>query len=149
MRWGRRYYVRGGFLSRIEPAAAALFEEAAATSPNEESEFYVTQLGGAVSDVAEDATAYSGRAARWYWLVEAIWDSPADDERCMAWGRDLATRLLAISDAGNYVNEQGDTGQDVTLEAYGAAKLRRLQRLKVRFDPDNLFRLNQNILPLA
>lgn len=149
LRWGRRYYVRGGFLSRIGPAAAALFQEAAATSPNEECEFYVTQLGGAVSDVGEDDTAYSGRTARWYWLVNAIWDDPAEDARHVAWGRGLATRLLAISAAGNYINEQGEAGQDVTLEAYGAEKLRRLQRIKALYDPDNRFRLNQNILPLA
>lgn len=147
LRWGRRYYVRGGFLSRIEPAAAALFAEAAATSPNAECEFYVTQLGGAVSDVADGDTAYSGRAARWYWLVNAIWDDPAEDASFVTWGRGLATRLLAISAAGNYINEQGEAGQDVTLEAYGAEKLRRLQRLKARYDPDNRFRLNQNILP--
>lgn len=48
---------------------------------------------------------------------------------------------------GNYVNEQADFGGDLAVKAYGVEKFDRLQRLKARFDPGNLFRLNQNIPP--
>ncbi len=51
--------------------------------------------------------------------------------------------------SGNYVNEQSDTGGDTALNAYGASKYARLSALKARFDPQNLFRLNQNLLPAA
>ncbi|MGO8402354.1 BBE domain-containing protein [Rhizobium ruizarguesonis] len=51
--------------------------------------------------------------------------------------------------AGNYVNEQADAGTVVALDAYGPKKYQRLASLKTRFDPHNMFRLNQNIAPLA
>ena len=78
-----------------------------------------------------------------------VWDDPADDKRCIAWGRSVAAKLAALSMSGNYVNEQADAGSDIALGAYGDAKYRRLQKLKARFDPGNLFRLNQNIEPRA
>lgn len=105
------------------------------------------QLGGAVADVSEDATAYSGRSAGYYWIVEPVWDRPEDDERCLAWGRASARRLASLSMAGNYVNEQADAGVDIARSAYGVAKYERLQGVKTKLDPHNRFRLNQNIEP--
>jgi FAD/FMN-containing dehydrogenase len=97
--------------------------------------------------VADDATAYTGRQAGFYWIVEPVWDDPADDARCITWGRETAAQLSSLSISGNYVNEQSDFGGDTTLKAYGEQKYTRLAALKARFDPDNLFRLNQNIQP--
>ena len=65
----------------------------------------------------------------------------------MAWGRIAGRRLAKMSTEANYVNEQGDAGKEVAMRSYGAAKYERLARLKARFDPSNLFRLNQNIEP--
>ena len=58
-----------------------------------------------------------------------------------------AARLAEISLRGNYANEQADFGNDIARQAYGENKYARLAELKARFDPDNLFRLNQNIEP--
>ncbi len=107
------------------------------------------QLGGAVTDVADEATAYTGRGASYYWLAEPVWDDAADDDRCIAWGRITGNSLSTFSMAGNYVNEQADAGAVVALDAYGPEKYQRLARLKTRLDPHNMFRLNQNITPLA
>lgn len=145
--WGRRIYAKGGFFTAPYDAMIACFEESIADSPTPDSELYVLQLGGAISDVSEDATAYSGRAAGFYWIVEPVWDHAHDDARCMAWGRAVGKRLATMSEAGNYVNEQADTDSEVARSAYGADKYARLGRLKARFDPTNLFRLNQNIEP--
>ena len=109
-------------------------------------EVYCLQLGGAVGDIDEDATAYSGRAAAFYWISQGVWDSPDDDERAIAWCRDTARRLGELSMSANYVNEQADTG--VAHSAYGESKYRRLAQLKWRYDPMNVFRLNQNIEPI-
>ena len=147
-RWGRRYYSRGGFLRDLDETTIAMMVEAAARAPTEDSEIYVLQLGGAVSDLAEDATAYSGRMAGYYWIANPVWDVAADDDACLAWGRGSARQLMARSLDANYVNEQSDSGSEVAEKAYGAAKYRRLAALKARFDGGNLFRLNQNILPL-
>ena len=101
----------------------------------------------APTDTPEDATPYSGRAASYYWITSTAWTERVDDARCLAWGRKAAKSLAAISMQGNYVNEQADFGKDVAMSAYGAEKYNRLARLKARYDPANLFRLNQNIEP--
>jgi FAD/FMN-containing dehydrogenase len=145
MRWGRRIYAKGGFVADLDDAVIAIIDEASTRAPTPDSEIYVIQLGSAVADVAEAETAYTGRAAEFYWIVEPVWDDPALDASCLAWGREVAGRLATHSLAGNYVNEQSDAG--IAAAAYGATKLARLGSLKARFDPTNLFRLNQNVAP--
>jgi FAD/FMN-containing dehydrogenase len=147
--WGRRYYARGGFVRHVDAALVDCIVDALAEAPTDHSEVYVPQLGGAVADVDEDATAYSGREAGFYWLVEPIWDDPAEDARCLEWGRRHGGRLAARSMDTNYVNEQADTGGDFPEQAYGHSKYRRLSDIKARYDPSNLFRLNANIAPTA
>jgi FAD/FMN-containing dehydrogenase len=147
--WGRRYYSRGGFLATLSDAAIGTMIEIAQGFPVADAEIYLLQLGGAVADVDDADTAYTGRAAGWYWIVQPIWDDPADDLRCIAFGRAAAARLAALSAVGNYVNEQGDATVEIARQSYGEAKYRRLGALKARMDPGNLFRLNQNILPAA
>ena len=145
--WGRRYYAKGGYLADIDDRVIACMNRAIATSPTPDSEFYILQLGGAIGDIDDQATAYTGRAAGYYWIAQPIWDDPADDTKCMAWGRTAAAQMTELSLAGNYVNEQADAGSDVAMKAYGARKYGRLASIKKRFDPDNLFRQNQNIVP--
>ncbi|MEK1895259.1 MAG: FAD-binding oxidoreductase [Rhizobium sp.] len=147
--WSRRYYCKGGFWSDVSDEAIDALLLSIADAPTPDSEIYVLQLGGAVTDVADEATAYTGRGASYYWLAEPIWDDAADDDRCIAWGRITGNSLSTFSMAGNYVNEQADAGTIVALDAYGPEKYRRLARLKTRLDPHNMFRLNQNITPLA
>ncbi len=145
--WGQRHYSKGGFLGKIDGAAIDCMKEAIASAPTANSDIYVLQLGGAINDVEETATAYSGRSASYYWIANAAWDKPADDTHCIDWGRKAAKSLAAISMQTNYVNEQSDFGKDIVIGAYGAEKYDRLAKLKARYDPANLFRLNQNIEP--
>jgi FAD/FMN-containing dehydrogenase len=145
MAWGRRYYAKGGFLPDIDEATIRVLADAMAAAPNEEAEIYMLQLGGAVCDTDESATPYTGRAAGHYWIVLNAWDDPDDDQKCIAWGRKTASPLAARSLRGNYINEQSETG--VAASAYGEEKYARLAKLKWRYDPTNLFRLNQNIEP--
>ncbi len=145
--WGRRYYAKGGFVRHLDAILVDRIVDALADAPTDHSEVYVPQLGGAVADVDENATAYSGREAGFYWLVEPIWDDRADDARCLEWGRRHGGRLAALSMDTNYVNEQADTGGGFPEQAYGRAKYQRLRNIKARYDPTNLFRLNANIEP--
>jgi FAD/FMN-containing dehydrogenase len=145
MAWGRRYYAKGGFLREIDETFITALADAMAAAPTEDAEVYILQLGGAVCDSEEGATPYSGRAAGHYWIVEPAWDDPADDEKCLAWGKRTAAQLAAHSLCGNYINEQSEIGLAAT--AYGEEKYTRLANLKCRYDPTNLFRLNQNIEP--
>jgi FAD/FMN-containing dehydrogenase len=143
--WGLRYYSKGGFLGEIDDRAVGVMAGSVAKMPVPGVEVYCLQLGGAVRDADEDATAYSGRAADHYWISQGAWVSPDDDEKAISWCRGTAGRLAALSLKANYVNEQADTG--VARSAYGEAKYRRLAHLKWQYDPANLFRLNQNIEP--
>ncbi len=149
MAWGQRYYSKGGFLGKIDDAVIASLKKEIIADPMAESDIYMLLLGGAIADVDESATPYSGRAASYYWMTNSVWNEPADDTRCMGWGRKAAKNLAAISMRGNYINEQADLGKEVALNAYGAEKYARLAKLKARFDPTNLFRLNQNIEPAS
>ena len=99
--------------------------------------------------MAEEATAFAGRDAEFFWLAQAIWDRREEDAACIAWARRTAGLLTACSSAGNYVNEQSEAGRTaVWLPLYGAAKHQRLcGDRKGRYDTNNLFRLNQNIRP--
>ena len=144
--WGLRYYSKGGFLARLSDDVIDVIAASIAESPLDGLEVYCLQLGGAVGDVGEEETAYAGRAAALYWIAQGVWSDPDDDERAIAWCRSTARRLGDLSMSTNYVNEQTDTG--VAHSAYGNAKYRRLAMLKGRYDPTNVFRMNQNIEPV-
>jgi hypothetical protein len=122
-----------------------MLAESMAEAPTEEAEVYVLQLGGAVLDRDEKEAPYTGQAAAYYGIVEPAWNDPADDAACVAWARKTAARLAAVSLRGSYVNEQSETG--LAASVYGEEKYRRLAEIKGRYDPANLFRLNQNIEP--
>jgi hypothetical protein len=147
MAWGRRYYAKGGFVHEIDDSLISTLTDCMTDVPNPDSEMYILQLGGAVGDADDGDTPYSGRTAGHYWIIEGVWDDPALDSACTSWGRKSAARLAESSLRANYVNEQSDTGKDIALNAYGEEKYYQLARLKSRYDPHNLFRLNQNIEP--
>lgn len=147
MAWDRRYYMKGLFLREIDGSAIERMVQGIAEAPTLETEYYVLQLGGAVSDVDEDATAYSGRSAGFYCLMGTTWDDKNYDEQFIGWSRAAASRMTEIAMSRNYVNEQAEASKEIARESYGEGKYRRLAKLKGRYDPTNLFCLNQNIDP--
>jgi len=105
-------------------------------------------LGGAMSRVGEMETAYGGRTPAFDVNINGVWlpeQADAGSEH-IAWTRSLFGKLEPMA-RGVYVNFLGDEGQERVRAAYGAEKYRRLSELKARYDPTNLFRSNQNILP--
>jgi FAD/FMN-containing dehydrogenase len=109
----------------------------------------VTQLrvlGGAMARVPVDATAFAHRKSRIMVNVAAIYAAPEEAPVHEAWVSDLAAALLQ-SDTGAYVNFVGEEGEERVRAAYPGATWDRLRAIKRRYDPTNLFRLNQNILP--
>jgi len=113
----------------------------------EASSFAITVQGGAIGRVAEDATAYPGRDARFEMSADTEWDDPALDGTHRDWVRRAMAIVEPDAVIGRYCNEIGDAGPEVTRAIYGDAKLRRLTALKRAWDPDNVFRLNHNIAP--
>jgi FAD/FMN-containing dehydrogenase len=143
---GLRYYWKSHYMPSLSDAAIeTLVAHAwAMKSPNSYSLLF--QLGGAISKVKEEESAFSGRAARHAITLDGVWPDPegADDT---AWVRDYFASLRPFSTGGVYVNFLGDEGQDRVKASYGADKYDRLVALKNKYDPTNFFRLNQNIKP--
>ena len=110
------------------------------------SAFPIWQLGGAIARVGEDETAFAGRTAGHSFNITAVTETSAGFDEERAWVQDFAS-ALAPHQTGVYVNFLMDEGNERVRQAYGAKKYSRLQVLKDRYDPDNFFRLNQNIPP--
>lgn len=148
MGWGHRAYIMGGYANDIRPAALDALVEHAAGAP-EGASFSVTVQGGAIGRVAEEATAFTGREARFDLSADSGWDDPTLD----AIHRDWVRRAMAIVEpdalTGRYANEISESGPEQSRAIYGDAKLARLTALKRAWDPDNVFRLNHNIAPSA
>jgi FAD/FMN-containing dehydrogenase len=106
----------------------------------------IRALGGAASRVPADATAYAHRDRRFMVNVAALYERPEEAPVHKAWVEDLATALRR-GDGGAYVNFLGDEDEARVREAYPGATWDRLVAIKERYDPTNLFRLNQNIPP--
>lgn len=102
--------------------------------------------GGAIAEVADDATAFSQRATAFEYVGAARWTDPTEDAERIATARASAAGLEQFA-SGAYVNVLGDEGAAGVRRAYTPAKLARLTALKDAVDPDNVFHLNQNIVP--
>lgn len=113
--------------------------------PSDQTEIFFGRLGGAVNEVAPEATAYPHRDAEYVMNVHARWEDPADDQACIAWARSYFNDTEKYATGGVYVNFVPD-GEAPIDAAYGP-NYERLVALKRKYDPKNLFRLNQNIAP--
>lgn len=143
---GRIAYVKSDFLGPLDDRALQVLagHHARATSPY--SQILLHQMGGAISRVSADATAFSNRDAEWMVTVVAIWVDPGEDpEPHVTWARELWAAMRPWA-SGTYVNHLGDEGEQRVREAYGAA-YPRLAALKETWDPNDVFRLNQHIAP--
>ena len=103
--------------------------------------------GGAVARVAEDSTPMAHRDAAWITHPFAVWEDADDDEANIAWGKGFRDRIAAHTNGGVYLNFIGNEGQDRIRAAFGEQKYARLAGIKAEYDPRNVFRNNQNILP--
>jgi len=103
--------------------------------------------GRAIAAVGEDDTAFTGRNAAYWASAELFWTDPSLDTAARAWARAANAGMEPYTIPGRYVNDVVETGEDVVRSVYGDAKFERLVALKRAWDPDNVFRLNQNIRP--
>ena len=148
MEWGQRFYMKSALLvdlpdELIDRMAGRLSEIPAGAH----GEFSVWAMGRAVAAVPEDATAYTGREAMYWLAAEILWHDVALDDVCREWVRNAIADVQPFATTGRYVNDVADAGEDVVRSVYGDAKYAKLVDLKRAWDPDNVFRLNQNIRP--
>ncbi len=145
---GGRYYFKGGFLSSFPDEAVDAVMDHMRARPSPASEFDLHHMGGAVHRVDEGVTAFSGRSASFTYNVVARWEDPADDDANRDWARSLAAALEPFGPARGFVNFLSESGGPGSVQtAYGLARYGKLVELKRRYDPDNVFRLNQNVVP--
>jgi FAD/FMN-containing dehydrogenase len=145
---GLRTYIKAGFAADLPGALIDVLLDRAAELESPVSQVELLALGGAISQVSPEATAFPFRSARWLINIPATWRDPADDEREIGWARATYAAIRPHLSEGSYVNFMGDDEDDTAAAAYGRT-IERLQQVKARYDPDNIFRLNQNITPAA
>jgi FAD/FMN-containing dehydrogenase len=145
--WGHRVYTKSGFLGAIPDALVDAMIAHVADAPGDDV-FSIWAQGGTLGRIPDDATAFTGRQAPFWIGAETLWDDPALDDAHVGWSRAAIALTEPYRDQGGYVNDVTDQGDEMTVRAlYGDAKYRRLAELKRTWDPDNVFRLNQNIQP--
>jgi FAD/FMN-containing dehydrogenase len=146
--YGSQNYWKGGTLPALVPEAVDVLIEHYAKVPSSGTAVVLEQFGGAMSRVPEDASAFAHRDMLFGLLILGIWPDAADNDANIAWVRGLHDALAPYSGGGVYVNYlDREEGEARIRAAYGEAKYARLAQLKTRYDPANLFRLNQNIPP--
>ncbi len=144
---GARNYWKSHHLKELSDDCIDKIIEFADKMPTDECEIFVPHMEGAPSRVPETATAYAHRQPPFVLNIHTRWRNVSDDERCLAWARDFhrATEPFA---QGVYVNFLSDEGEDRVRAAYTTEVWDRLVQLKKKYDPHNLFRMNQNIKPI-
>ncbi len=144
----RNYWKSHDFTQLVDPVIDVLLDSVGRL-PSPECEIFIGHLGGAVNRVPAQATAYPHRNVEFIMNVHTRWSDRSQDRACIAWARELFDKAAPHATGGVYVNFMPeDETQRVRAGAYGP-NYERLAKLKAKYDPANLFRQNQNILPAA
>jgi len=146
--FGARNYWKSHNFSTLEDGLFDVVIEYVEKMPSPQSEIFFGALGGATTRPAPHSAAYAHRDAMFVMNFHGRWEDPADDERCIRWARDFFNASAPFASGGVYVNFlTADEGVRVR-NAYGA-NYDRLAQVKHKYDPGNLFRMNQNIKPVG
>jgi hypothetical protein len=143
---GHQWYWRADFFDELSDEAIAAHVEHAADLPTMQSGMHLYPIDGAAHDVSSDETPWSYRSANWAQVIAGVDPDPAKAGLLSEWAKGYWEALHPYSAGGAYVNMMMDEGQERVRAAYGD-NYPRLARIKARYDPDNLFRVNQNIVP--
>jgi FAD/FMN-containing dehydrogenase len=145
---GLQWYWKGDFVREISDDAVQVHIEHAARLPTAHSTMHLYPIDGAAHRVASDETAFAHRDASWSMVIAGVDPDPANRRLITDWARSYWQDLHPHTAGGAYVNFMMEEGEERIQATYGANH-RRLQEVKGRYDPDNLFRVNQNIRPLG
>jgi FAD/FMN-containing dehydrogenase len=143
-----RAYFKSLYMDTLEDAAIEEIAPRAADRPSDRSLVSVWYMGAAVGRVPKEATAFGDRSFRWMLSIDALWAKPEDDAINLSWVRGFWSDMQRYSNGRGYLNFAGlpEDGDGMARGTYGA-NYRRLAEIKAKYDPSNLFRLNQNIKP--
>jgi hypothetical protein len=144
---GYQWYWKGDFVEKLSDEAIAVHIEHASKSPTELSLMHLYPIDGAVQRVSSDATAWGRRDATWSMVIAGISPNADDANVISTWAKDYWKALRPHTMGAAYVNfMMADEGAQRIKASY-AENYDGLARVKARYDPDNLFRVNQNISP--
>jgi len=144
---GLRNYWTGDYLDELSDGAIDVFASHSERMPVPSAcQSILFRWGGQVARVSAAETPMAQRSAGWVAHPFVLWESADDDERHLAWGRGISADMKRFASGGVYLNFIGDEGQDRVRDAFGDS-YDRLAQIKAQYDPDNFFRLNQNIKP--
>jgi hypothetical protein len=143
---GLQWYWRADFFREITDQAVAVHEEFGAALPTPLSSMHLYPIDGAVHRVSQDATAFAYRDSGWAGVIVGVDPDPASAGKIRDWSVRYWEALHPTSAGGAYVNFMMDEGTDRVRASYGP-NYDRLARIKAHYDPDNFFRINQNIRP--
>jgi len=144
---GLRNYWTGDFLAGLPEEAIEILCHFHASVPSPLTQILVLPGGGAAARVPDGALPIDERGAPLNLHITSLWPDPSDDEANIAWTRAFANAIRPFTTGRVYVNFIGDEGRARIVASFGEANYRRLQQIKARYDPDNLFRASQNIPP--
>ena len=143
-----RCYWKSTYLKGLDDGLIHEITSRMAQRPSEMTFASIWKFGGAVQGVAADATAFGDRSMPFMLSLDAIWSKPADDGANIGWVRKFWDDMQRHSTGRLYLNFPGHgEGTNLVRDAFGAETYGRLQKVKRRYDPQNLFHMNQNILP--
>jgi len=145
----RQNYWKSLYLDSLDDDTIERVVRRARNRPDPWSLIALWHLGGAMNRVAADDTALGERSANYLYSLDSSWTDPADNDMAIAWTREAWAEMKPFSRGGSYLNfpGQGEEGEAMLRASYGSKNYDRLVQLKNRYDPDNRFRLNQNIAP--
>ena len=143
---GSRNYWKSHNFSELSEGVVDMIIKYAGALPGPQCEIFIGTIGGQTTKASPDAMAYSSRDAKYVMNVHGRWDTAAEDEKGIAWAREFFAKSQPFASAGAYINFLTQEESDRIAFAYGGT-YQRLVDLKKKYDPANLFRMNQNIKP--
>jgi len=143
---GLQHYWKANFVRKLTDDAIATHLEHGPQVPSMQSTVHIYPINGDCHQVPADATAFGHRDASFATVIAGMWEDPADNKANIGWVRSYAKATAPHSEPGGYINFSSADDQPRVAENYGAS-FARLRQAKRRYDPGNLFRMNQNIAP--
>jgi FAD/FMN-containing dehydrogenase len=146
-----RAYWKSQYIEELSDRAIEIVAERALDRPAPRTMVNVFQMGGAIDAVDAEATAFSERSARFMVSIDGLWDDPADDEGNVAWVRSTWDAFSEVGTGGVYLNFTGrsEEAPSAGVDSAFGRNLARLAQVKATYDPENFFRLNNNIAPAS
>jgi len=143
---GQRYYTKSGYFTHLEDGTIGHLIEALNSIASSGTQIELAYLGGAAAQIDASETAFGDRSAPFILNLLANWSEPAADAAHIGWVRRVFAKLRPAMKPGVYVNFMSGDEQDRVPEAY-QHRWERLVAVKTHYDPNNFFRLNQNVRP--